>query len=41
MLTAFIEVCRTEADQRYFPQEADWISEKVGHLTLYFPLDFD
>ena len=38
MVTAFTEVCKAEADQRYFPQEADWISEKVRPL---FPIDFD
>ena len=29
MVTAFTEVCRAETDQRYFPQETNWISEKV------------
>ena len=38
MVTAFTEVCRAETDQRYFPQETNWISEKV--VSLYLPLTF-
>ena len=36
MVTALSEVCRAEADQRYYPQEADWISEKV---SIFFAPD--
>ena len=39
MVTALAEVCRAEADQRYFPQEADWISEKVSTF-LFASLTF-
>ena len=38
MLTAFTDLARAEADQRYFPQEADWISQKVW--IFLFSSDF-